>query len=91
MFYRIVQAGGIFGILATIYAMDRWGRKMAVVIISVIGIVSGTLLCASQNMAMFLVFRFFAGFASWGAVTVSTFWHSKTTEWSAFYSISPFC
>ncbi|CAK7237143.1 hypothetical protein SCUCBS95973_009861 [Sporothrix curviconia] len=65
------QAGGIFGILATIYAMDRWGRKMAVIIISAVGIVSATLLCASQNIAMFLVFRFFAGFASWGAVTVT--------------------
>ena len=83
-----MQAGGCFGILATIYAMDRWGRKASVICISVVGVISGSLLCASQNMAMFMVFRFFAGFASWGAVTVSTLHDlDNSTE---FYSTNHF-
>ena len=51
--------------------MDKWGRKMGVLFVSSIGLVSGALVCASQGVAMFLVFRFFAGAASWGALTIS--------------------
>lgn len=51
--------------------MDTWGRKLGVIFVSVIGLVSGALVCAAQNVTMFLVFRFFAGMASWGALTIS--------------------
>lgn len=56
-----------------IYIMDKWGRRAAVVCVSAIGLVSGALLCASQSVAMFLVFRFFAGIGSWGTVTISEY------------------
>ena len=51
--------------------MDKWGRKAGVIFVSVVGLVGGALVCASQAVAMFLVFRFFAGAASWGALTIS--------------------
>lgn len=51
--------------------MDKWGRKIAVMFVSVTGLVGGALVCASQGVAMFLAFRFVAGIASWGALTIS--------------------
>jgi MFS family permease len=53
------------------YIMDKWGRKAGVMFVSGIGLFSGALVSASQGVAMFLVFRFFAGIASWGALTIS--------------------
>lgn len=51
--------------------MNKWDRKAGVIFVSGIGLVSGALVCASQGVAMFLVFRCFAGAASWGALTIS--------------------
>ncbi|KEF53482.1 uncharacterized protein A1O9_10457 [Exophiala aquamarina CBS 119918] len=73
----VFQAGGCFGILAVTYIMDRWGRKAGVMFVSGIGLFSGALVCASQGVVMFLVFRFFAGIASWGALTITPVFSSE--------------
>lgn len=52
--------------------MDRYGRKVGVIYCSVLSLVGGVCLCAAQNIAMFIVFRFFAGAGSWGFLALST-------------------
>ncbi|KAK5047104.1 hypothetical protein LTR84_007047 [Exophiala bonariae] len=73
----VFQAGGCLGILMVTYIMDKWGRKAGVLFVSGIGLFSGSLVCASQGVAMFLVFRFFAGMASWGALTITPVFSSE--------------
>lgn len=67
----IFQAGGIFGIIAATYAMERWGRKIAIYLASAIGLIGGILVCASQNVGMFIAFKFLAGMSSWGFIAIS--------------------
>jgi hypothetical protein len=57
--------------------MDKWGRKGGVIYCSTLSIVGGVLLCASQNIGMFITFRFFAGAGSWGFLALSTSWPSN--------------
>lgn len=51
--------------------MEEWGRKIAVYLTSDIGLIGGALVCASQNVGMFIVFKFLAGMSSWGFVAIS--------------------
>jgi MFS family permease len=51
--------------------MDKWGRKAGVMYCAVLSIVGGVCLCAAQNIAMFIVFRFFAGAGSWAFLALS--------------------
>jgi MFS family permease len=51
--------------------MDKWGRKGGVIYCSSLSIFGGVLLCASQNIGMFIAFRFFAGAGSWGFLALS--------------------
>lgn len=51
--------------------MDRWGRKAGVFYCSTFSLVGGALLCGAQNVAMFIVARFLAGWGSWGFLAVS--------------------
>ena len=51
--------------------MDEWGRKGGVVYCASLSIFGGVLLCASQNIGMFIAFRFFAGAGSWGFLALS--------------------
>ena len=51
--------------------MDKWGRKAGMIYCASLSIVGGALLCASQNVAMFIVFRFVAGAGSWGFLALS--------------------
>lgn len=67
----VFQAGAFFGVLIASYVMDRWGRKAGVIYCSCFSLFGGALLCASQNSAMFIVARFFAGMGSWGFLAVS--------------------
>lgn len=67
----IFQAGGIFGIIGATYAMEKWGRKAAVYLASAIGLIGGALVCASQNIGMFIAFKFLAGMSSWAFVAIS--------------------
>ena len=52
--------------------MDRYGRKAGVMYCATLSIVGGVCLCAAQNIAMFIVFRFFAGAGSWAFLALST-------------------
>jgi MFS family permease len=51
--------------------MDKWGRKVGVMYCAILSIVGGVCLCAAQNIAMFIVFRFFAGAGSWAFLALS--------------------
>jgi MFS family permease len=52
--------------------MDKYGRKVGVVYCATLSIVGGVCLCAAQNIAMFIVFRFFAGAGSWAFLALGT-------------------
>jgi MFS family permease len=69
----LFQAGSFFGALLINFVGDRWGRKMAITVPSVLVLISGACLGGAANIAMFLVFRFVSGMGSWmllGAVPV---------------------
>ena len=53
--------------------MDKWGRKGGVIYCASLSIFGGVLLCASQNIGMFIAFRFFAGAGSWGFLALSKY------------------
>lgn len=65
------QAGAIFGILGGSYVMDKYGRKGGVIYLSILSIVGGVIITASQNISMFIVGRFFAGGGSWGFLALT--------------------
>ncbi|KAK5044372.1 hypothetical protein LTR84_011322 [Exophiala bonariae] len=73
----IFQAGGIFGIIAATYAMEKWGRKIAVYLATGIGLLGGALVCASQNVGMFIAFKFLAGMSSWGFIAITPVYTSE--------------
>jgi MFS family permease len=60
----VFQAGAFFGVLIGSWVMDKYGRKIGAIYCASLSIVSGVCLCAAQNIAMFIVFRFFAGAGS---------------------------
>ena len=64
------QAGAFFGALITAEINDRLGRKAAVRFCASLSIIGGIMLCASQNVGMFIAFRFLAGAGSWGLLSV---------------------
>ncbi|OAL32912.1 hypothetical protein AYO20_07703 [Fonsecaea nubica] len=66
----VYQAGAFFGIIANLFVMERWGRKAGVVAASVVSIFGSTLVAAAQNIAMFIVFRFFAGAGAYALCVV---------------------
>ena len=45
--------------------MDRWGRKMAVIVGAIVSIPGLAGMTGSMNVAEFLVFRFIAGVGTW--------------------------
>ena len=51
--------------------MGKWGESRGIILCSVTGLIAGALVCAAQNVAMFIVFKFVAGLSSWVFVTVS--------------------
>lgn len=67
----VFQAGGVFGIIGVSYIMEKWGCKMAVYLCSITGLIGGALVCASQNVGMFIAFKFLAGMSSWAFIAVS--------------------
>lgn len=60
--------------------MDRWGRRFAMRTFAVISIVAGGILAASQNAAMFTVFRFFTGLGSWAFLNISKLFDTLTVS-----------
>lgn len=67
----VFSTGGAFGILASTYIMERRGRKASTIFCAILGLVGGAVICASQNIEMFVPFKFVAGMDSWGFVTIS--------------------
>ena len=57
------SGGAVFGSLMGGLTMDRFGRKMTILIGSLICLVGGILQAAAQNLAMILVGRIIAGWA----------------------------
>ena len=49
---------------------DSYGCKKAFINCALIPIFGGALLTASENQAMFIVFRFFAGAGSWTFLSI---------------------
>ena len=64
-------AGAFFSVLLVSWISDKYGRKAAFVYSGLVSIFGGALLAASQNQAMFIVFRFFAGAGSWAFLSIS--------------------
>src|SRR5438045_3897493 len=65
------KAGAFFGVLIGSWVMDKYGRKVGVMYCATLSIIGGVCLCAAQNIAMFIVFRFFAGAGSWAFLPLS--------------------
>ncbi|KAJ9615214.1 hypothetical protein H2200_001288 [Cladophialophora chaetospira] len=66
----VFMAGGIIGIGINIWVMDRFGRKMGVVTSSFMGLLGAAGTTGARNVAMFIAFRFFAGWGAWAALCV---------------------
>jgi MFS family permease len=66
------KAGAFFGVLIGSWVMDKYGRKVGVMYCATLSIIGGVCLCAAQNIAMFIVFRFFAGAGSWAFLALGT-------------------
>jgi MFS family permease len=58
----LYYAGGVFGSFLAGWTCDRLGRKPSVAMGNLVVLISGALLTASVNPAMFIVFRFLSGF-----------------------------
>jgi len=59
----LYYAGGVFGAVCHGLLSDRYGRKWSIFTACLINLVSEALLTGAVSPAMFIVFRFFAG---WG-------------------------
>jgi len=59
----LFYVGGTWGALVHGWFADKYGRKSSIIFAVSMIFVSQALLTGSANMAMFIVFRFFAG---WG-------------------------
>jgi MFS family permease len=58
------SGGGFFGAIFNGWSCDYLGRKKTLLVATPIAILGGALQSGSQNIAMFLVGRFFGGFAT---------------------------
>lgn len=60
----LFYTGGVAGAICHGWAADRFGRKGSITLGTVILLISQALLTGAVNAAMFIVFRFFAGWGS---------------------------
>ncbi|KAJ6187287.1 general substrate transporter [Penicillium mononematosum] len=61
----LFQAGAVVGLLSGSEISDRFGRRSALLFVSIISIIGSVGVTAAQNMAMLLIFRFFTGAGSY--------------------------
>ncbi|KIY02780.1 uncharacterized protein Z520_01245 [Fonsecaea multimorphosa CBS 102226] len=54
-------AGSFCGLLVGSWVMDKYGRKAGVIYAAILGLIGTIGVTAAQNVAMFVVFRFFCG------------------------------
>ncbi|KAH7124478.1 general substrate transporter [Dactylonectria macrodidyma] len=73
----VYQGGAVVGILISIWVMDKFGRKACFVYAAILGVIGAVGDCAAQNMAMFIVFRFFAGAGAWSSLCISPVYISE--------------
>ncbi|PMD50042.1 general substrate transporter [Hyaloscypha bicolor E] len=73
----LFQAGAFFGSLGINVVGDRFGRKMSIIIPSLLVLVSGACLAGSVNVGMFIAFRFFSGMGSWWLLGSVPVWMSE--------------
>ena len=73
----LFQAGAFFGSFGINIVADRYGRKMSIIIPSLLVLISGACLAGSVNVTMFIVFRFFAGMGSWWLLGSVPIWMSE--------------
>ncbi|KAF9889302.1 hypothetical protein FE257_007411 [Aspergillus nanangensis] len=73
----VFQAGAFIGILVGSWVMDKYGRRMGVAYCAVLSIVGGACMAASQNIGMFIAFRFFAGGGSWAFLALTSVYTSE--------------
>ncbi|RVX73875.1 hypothetical protein B0A52_02765 [Exophiala mesophila] len=73
----IFQTGGVLGTLSLPLFSDRFGRKGGLAISAMLCLVSGAVLAGSVNMAMFLVFRFFAGAGAFMILAAVPIWMAE--------------
>jgi MFS family permease len=76
----VFQAGALFGIFTAEFVMSKWGRKMGVLYTAILSILGGVFTTASQNVGMFIAFRFLAGAGS-GLINVCA-WSPLIASWS---------
>ncbi|OQV07560.1 hypothetical protein CLAIMM_11976 [Cladophialophora immunda] len=67
----VFQAGGVFGIFIATWILEKYGRRAGMWFASLTGVIGGVLVCASQNVAMFIVFKFVAGMSSLAFLAIS--------------------
>ncbi|KAH8802545.1 general substrate transporter [Xylogone sp. PMI_703] len=70
----LYYAGGIFGSFLAGWTSNRFGRKFSAIIGNVLLLISGALLTASVNPAMFIVFRFMSGLGSFQILASVPLW-----------------
>jgi len=61
----LYYVGGTWGAIVHGWFANKYGRKPSIIFAVIMILISQTLLTGSENMAMFIVFRFFVG---WGLV-----------------------
>lgn len=69
--------------------MDKYGRKGGVIFLSILSLVGGTIMTASQNIGMFIAGRFIAGGGSWGFLALSKFIYFFPVPYLSFASADP--
>jgi MFS family permease len=75
----LFQAGAFCGALGINIVADRWGRKMSIIVPSVLVLISGACLAGSVKVGMFITFRFFSGMGSWWLLGAVPVWMSEAT------------
>ena len=73
----VFQTGGVLGTLTLSWWSDKFGRKGGLAISALLILVSGAIMAGAQNMAMFLVFRFFAGAGAFMILAAVPIWMAE--------------
>ena len=73
----LFQVGGLLGVLASIWIADKYGRRMALFVNAITVVIGGALQAGSVSMAMFIVFRFVAGWGTGALVALTPLYQSE--------------
>ncbi|KAK3716662.1 hypothetical protein LTR37_006292 [Vermiconidia calcicola] len=73
----IFQTGGVIGTLMLPIFSDKFGRRGGIATSALLCLISGAVLAGSTNIAVFLVFRFFAGAGAFMILAAVPIWMSE--------------